>query len=153
MNVNLDISIPELPEYIIDVGVFTVNNPRKQITKLGINNAELMFIHENGSGVHHIPARPVLEKTISWANSSGLVEKTIEKAYNIILNTGDIKEADKEIEKLCLKLQNYARNVIYDNNGQLAPNAPSTIKKKGENYPLHDTGQLARSITCRFRKL
>lgn len=138
----------KFPTYVIEVGVFTGQKDRKKV-ELGITNAELMYIHENGSPLHNIPARPVLDMTIAWARSSGLVNKTINEAMEVYLQTEDLNKVDKVMEKMCLKLQNYARHIIYDNDGKLAPNSPSTIRRKGDNHPLFDTGQLARSITCR----
>ena len=51
-------------------------------------------------------------------------------------------------------MENYARDIIYLNDGRLAPNTPKTIKGKKEigNHPLFRTGQLARSISCRLVK-
>ena len=139
----------KLPDYIIEIGVVSEKTKRKETVKVGLTNAEIMFINENGSPLNHIPARPVLEMTLQWVSSSGLLEKTIDKCLDVYLKTDNLDDVDKEVNKLCLRMQNYARRIIYDNDGRLAPNAPSTIRKKGENYPLHDTGQLARSITCR----
>lgn len=144
----------KLPKYQIEIGVIYAKTKRKQTVKIGITNAEILFINENGSPLHHLPARPVLEMTLNWANESGLLDKTIENCIDILLKSdGSIEKVDKEMEKMCLKIQNYARNIIYDNDGKLVPNAPSVIKKKGVNHPLFDTGQLARSITCRAVKI
>ena len=138
----------KMPDYVFEIGVITEKTKRKKI-QLGVTNAELMFIHENGSPLRNLPARPVLEMTIEWANSSGELEKVIDAAFEILVRTGDISKIDILMKKFAIKLQNYARNIIISNDGRLAANAPSTIKAKGDNYPLHNTGQLARSITCR----
>lgn len=142
-----------LPSYIIEVGVLAGNSKRKSKVNLGITNAQLMYIHENGSPLKSIPARPVLQMTIEWANSSGIIQQTIDKAVNAYFSTGKVEAIDKEMEKFCLRLQNYARQIIYSNDGRLVENAPSTIKRKGDNHPLFDTGQLARSITCRYVRI
>lgn len=141
------------PKYIIEVGVMTDKSNRKETVKLGMNNAELMFIHENGSPMRSIPARPVLEMTIKWANESGLLKQTTENIIKLLMKSYDENAIDNEIKKLCLKIQNYARKIIYSNDGRLVANAPSTIARKGDNHPLFDTGQLARSITCRYIKI
>lgn len=149
MNIDETLKLFNFPSYIIEVGVLSAQSSRKEKVQLGINNAELMFIHENGSPLHHIPARPVLELTIQWANESGLLNKTLDKAIDTFINTGKVEEVDKVVERMCIKIQSYARKIIYDNDGKLAPNSPRTIKRKGDNHPLFDTGQLARSITCK----
>lgn len=140
-----------LAEYQIQVGVFSSKTKRKETYNVGLTNAELMFIHENGSPLHHLPERPVLDMTIKYGQS--LLPSTIQKAIDAYSVSGE-NGAKKELNKLCLRMENYARDIIYSNDGRLAPNAPSVAerKKKG-NHPLFDTGQLARSITCRLIKL
>lgn len=111
-----------------------------------------MFIHENGSPLNNIPARPVLQMTIDYANKH-LLKSTIDKCIDICVNTGANESLiEQELNKLAIKIENYARKLIYSNDGRLAPNAPSTIARKGDNHPLFDTGQLARSIVCRVVK-
>lgn len=142
-----------LSQYQIEIGVISVNTERKDVVRVGVTNAELMFIHENGSPAQHIPARPVLEMTINYTNES-LLDRAIDKAINAYFESNfDEKEFEKELEKLCLRMEKYARKIIYSNDGRLAPNAPSVAKAKGGNHPLFDTGQLARSITCQLVKI
>lgn len=147
----------KFPSYIIELGVISGDskNKRKETYQFGVTNAELMFIHENGSPLNHIPSRPVLKLTYEWLTSEGKIElvKTMVKCVGLVMMERPIEEIDNEMDKLCLKIQNHARKIIYSNDGQLAPNAPSTIRKKGDNHPLFDTGQLARSITCRARRI
>ena len=141
-------AIMALKKYRLEVGVFSDKSKRKKATT-GVNNAELMFIHENGSPMRHIPRRPALQKTIYWAQRE-VIPDTIDKFIDVYFSTDfNEEEAVKVLEKAALKIQNYARKLIYDNDGTFVPNAPSTIAKKGDNHPLFDTGQLARSITCR----
>lgn len=141
-----------LPEYNIEIGVFSGDAMRKETIRVGITNAELMFIHENGSPLHHIPARPVLKMTIEWANKE-LLKPTINRAIKAFLDSHfNQDELEKELNKMCIRMENYARDLIYSNDGRLAPNAPSTIAAKGFNHPLFKTSQLARSITCQLVK-
>lgn len=139
-----------ISKFRLEIGVFTGKSHRK--VQVGITNAELMFIHENGSPLRNIPARPVLQMTLDYANKN-LVEPTVDKCVKIILDNGpDEAMVEQELNKLAIKLENYARKIIYSNDGRLAPNAPSVAKAKGGNHPLFNTGQLARSITCRVVK-
>lgn len=142
-------------DYVIEIGIVSSKNSRNKKDKIknkkddGIGNAELMFIHENGSPIRNIPERPVLQITIEHAINV-LLPKTLKKIQEGCFKQNWTKErVKKELENLCNKMQNYARNVIYESN-LLAPNAPRTIKAKGSDRPLLDTGQLARSITCRL---
>ena len=150
----------EIPTYYIEIGVFSEDGERqkdadkktKDVIRLGVNNAELMYIHENGSPINRIPARPVLQMTINQAKKEWL-ENAIMRAINAYVRSGfNIKEYEKELERLCMKMEKYARDIIYLNDGRLAPNAPSVAKRKNGNHPLFDTGQLARSISCRLIK-
>lgn len=139
--------INELNNYKLEIGVFTTTSKRK--FRIGITNAQLMFIHENGSPLKNIPSRPVLQMTIDYAKKH-LLKKTIHNCFQAAI-TGQ-SNIEQELQKLAMKMENYARKLIYNNDGRLIANAPSTIAKKGTNHPLFDTGQLARSITCRIIK-
>ena len=142
-----------LPSYEIEIGVISADTNRKEKVRVGVTNAELMFIHENGSPLQHIPARPVLQMTIDYANKN-LLDKAINKSLAAYMESNfNIEAFELELKKLCMRMESYARKIIYSNDGRLAPNAPSTIAKKGDNHPLFDTGQLARSITCRLVKI
>lgn len=139
-----------LSKFRLEIGVFTLKTKRK--IQIGITNAELMFIHENGSPIRHIPARPVLQMTIDYVNQN-LLQNVIDKCVTIILDKNANEQLIRqELEKLAIKIENYARKLIYSNDGRLAPNAPSVARAKGGNHPLFNTGQLARSITCRVVK-
>ena len=146
--------INALPEYVIEIGVFSIKAKRKvkQTVKVGITNAELMYIHENGSPLQNIPARPVLDMTIRYANQN-LLPRTLDKCITEYLKDFDESAIEKELNKLCIRMENYARHIIYDNDGRLAPNSPRVAASKGGNHPLFNTGQLARSITCRLVKI
>lgn len=146
-------NLKHVPHYIIEIGVVDQRTNRKETAKVGITNADLMFIHENGSPTRSIPSRPVLQMTIDWARVN-LINQTLTKFYKVLIDSSfNYPLAEKEFEKMCMRMQTYARKIIYSNDGRLAPNAPSTIARKGDNHPLFDTGQLARSITCTLRKL
>lgn len=139
--------LASIPEYQIQIGVFSTKTKRKTTYNVGITNAELMFIHENGSPLHHLPARPVLKMTIAYGNT--LIKSVMQKALKAYVEVGE-QGLEKELNKMCIRMENYAREIIYSNDGRLAPNAPSVAARKKGNHPLFDTGQLARSITCKL---
>lgn len=146
----LKTELAKLSNYAIEIGVITSHSVRKII--VGVTNAELMFIHENGSPIRNIPSRPVLQMTIDYANKS-LLNEAMSKATDEFINSDfNILAFEKELEKLCMRMENYARELIYSNDGRLVANTPSVAAKKKGNHPLFDTGQLARSITCRLIK-
>lgn len=150
-------TLDSLPKYALEIGVFSDDSsrdtPSKSYLQIGVTNAELMFIHENGSPLRNLPSRPVLQMTVDYAND-GLLYRTIQLGIKALLeNDFKVEAFENELNKLALRLEKYARKIIYSNDGRLAPNSPATIKAKGDNHPLFDTGQLARSITCRVIKL
>lgn len=148
-------------EYEIHLGVIAEDNKRKkdkakevvkEETEYVVNNAAILFFNENGSPLRNIPSRPVLNYTIR--DSQKLVDKTIDKVINNVVKYGwDEYDIENELKILCMRIEKIARKMIYDNNDTFVANAPSTIKRKGGNHPLFDTGQLARSITCRLKKV
>ena len=154
-----EIKKPIIGTYILELGVFSSNKYRKtekvNLDIFGLTNAELMFIHENGSPARSIPSRPVLELTITWAKDN-IIPETINRCLDKVIS-GEWTQTDveKELNIMAQRIQKYARDIIYSNDGRLAPNSPRTKKSNGkyENHPLFDTGQLARSIRCKIIKL
>ena len=145
--------LDSLSEYVILIGVVQKDTTRKKVVaSVGLTNAELMFIHENGSPMRHIPARPVLEMTIKHA-ADEMFDEVLNTCVEGILSDWTQADVEKELKKMCMRMETYARKIIYDNDGRLAPNAPSVAAKKKGNHPLFDTGQLARSITCELSKV
>lgn len=143
--------IESLSKYSIEIGVISEDTGRKETVSYGITNAELMQIHENGSPVKNIPARPVLDLTIMWTEQH-LIKRVLDSIIEGVFekNWGKV-EIERELSRMCIRMENHAREIIYDNDGTLAPNSPQVAKRKKGNHPLFDTGQLARSITCKLR--
>lgn len=152
-------------DYAIEIGVVEENTKRKPekedaekktkgktkqtVASIGITNAQLMFIHENGSPLHHIPARPALQYTIDEAIKT-LLPATLKRIEDGCFNHNWTKADVKiELEKMCVRMQSIARRIIFRSN-KLEKNSPATIKAKGSDQPLVDTGKLGRSITCQL---
>lgn len=170
----------DIPRYVIEIGVWSgeekdtryefekVENKKGELVNKaktdkndagekvkvvsGITNAEIMFIMENGSDVNNIPARPVLELTIKYAKEN-LVKQAVQEGVKQYLINRKIESFEKELAKMCVRMENYAKTGIRRNTLGLEPNSQYTINMKGSNLPLLDTGQLANSIRCKYRKL
>lgn len=141
-----------LNNYTIEVGVISGESKERKLVSFGLTNAELMFIHENGSPVRNIPARPALQKTIEHARDE-MIDEFLNNCFDKIANDSwNNSMLEKELGRLCIRIQNYAQQGLLSNSLGLAPNKQSTVSRKGSDIPLVDTGQLARSITCRFVK-
>lgn len=106
------------------------------------NNAELMFIHTNGSPRKRIPPRPVIEPAIE--ESMDQITKAMEAAAVAAVD-GDMGEFEACLDDA----GTYGENAAVQRFGsaQLAPNSPSTIRRKGSSAPLIDTGSLKASVT------
>lgn len=164
----------KIPRYVVEIGIFHADNEDKRLNirdeythyvdkegeirvkkrnyKSDITNAEIMFVMEYGSPTNHIPPRPVLQKTIDYAKKK-LLHDMLERGAVRYFITGRIEDFEQELEKMCLRMETYAKAGIRRNELGLAPNSKYTIKKKGSDVPLLDTGQLSKAIQCRWRRV
>lgn len=141
---------------IID-GVSEKRDEQKDIAKYGHpspqTNAELLYLHCNGSRPNKIPKRDVLKYTKDdWQNK--LSEPTLrELEENLIYEEGrDEKDTDLYMDKVAEMLGGHCRDLISDRDKRIKPNSPKTIKLKGSDTPLIDTGNMRRAIVGRVKK-
>lgn len=143
------------------VGIPEESSPRGD----GISNAQLMYIHTNGSPINRIPARPVIEPALSEPETADRIKDYLKKGVATAL-TGNIDAATACYSKAGMIGSNAAQKRM--TGGDLAPNAPITIhggwmrnhvsgkpvyiKGKGSSNPLIDTGSLRKSITYVIRR-
>lgn len=111
-----------------------------------INNAELLYIHTHGSPRRHIPARPVLEAAISEPENKKKIAEELSKVAQLALQ-GKPQEAAKQLDKAGQLGENVSRAWFTNPKNGWAPNAPSTIRRKGSSRPLIDTGAMRKAIT------
>ena len=123
------------------VGIPAEKTQRK---KDAVNNAELLFIHSDGSPLQHIPARPVLGPSI--VANQALISQHLGAAAEAVFSSKP-EQADRELRKTGTIASNGAKRWFTDPRNHWAPNAPSTIARKGSDKPLIDTGALRRAIT------
>lgn len=111
----------------------------------GINNAQLLFIHTNGSPKRSIPARPVIEPAIEQSDVQQQIASMLGEAITATLdgNTGGVESS---LDKAGQYGENAVKAYFTGANGW-APNKPATIKRKGSSRPLIDTGALRQAIT------
>lgn len=110
-----------------------------------VNNAELLFIHTKGSPLRKIPARPVLQPAVEADGNKQAIAAELASSMKASI-AGDHELAVKRMRRVALTGQNAARRWFTDPRNAWAPNAPSTIKAKGSNRPLIDTGALRNAI-------
>lgn len=171
-------SLAALAENRCYAGVPATTAGRK---KGAINNAELMYIHENGSPSANIPARPVVHPAIKKARPA-LNAALLATGKMALGAGGDSASVQKGLNAVGLIAQNAMRAKI--TSGPFAPLSPRTIaqraakrgtkRRKGEQEyldlvsggtspaeaqniagikPLIDTGQLRRALTYVIRKV
>jgi len=108
-------------------------------------NAELLFIFSKGSPMRRQPARPVLEPAIEADGNRELIAAELAASVRASL-AGDKDAALKKMKRAALRGQNAARGWFTDPRNSWAPNAPSTIKRKGSDVPGIDTGAMRAAI-------
>jgi hypothetical protein len=125
-----------------------VGVPEKNASRPGepVNNAELMYIHTNGSPLRNIPPRPVIEPAIEASDNRSMIEDELAECADAELD-GKIDEAINHLVRAGTIGSNAAKRWFRDPRNGWPENAPSTIAKKGSDRPLIDTGELRRSIT------
>ncbi len=114
-----------------------------------VSNADLLFIHTNGSPVNRIPPRPVLQPAMN--KNSDRIAASMKAVTNAALR-GDTAGALTALKKAGLEGQNIAKKYFTDSNGW-PPNSPVTVARKGSDRPLVDTGQMRDAITYVVREV
>lgn len=112
-------------------------------------NADLLYLHEHGSPARNIPPRPVLKIGLSGKDTQKKINQLLRQGAMVAL-TGDTEKAMTYYEKAGMVGVAAVKGTF--GSGSLAPNAPSTIARKGSSAPLIDTGALQGSITYAVRK-
>ena len=111
-----------------------------------VNNAELLFIHTEGSPMRGIPARPVLQPAIGDKQNNAIITQQMQKAAEGAL-AGDTAAFEQGLALAGTAAANAAKDWFTNPENHWQENSPATIARKGSDRPLIDTGQLRRSIT------
>lgn len=114
-----------------------------------VTNAELLFIHTNGSPKRNIPARPVIEPAIK--DSSEQLSKIMLRVAKYALD-GNFSEAMRQLHIAGTRGRDVSKLWFTSPKNHWAPNVPSVIAekiKKGatDPKPLIDTGELRNAIS------
>lgn len=122
-----------------------VGVPQANASRSGakINNAELLYIHTNGSPARNIPARPVIEPALKYHKDK--IMEQYSKAMTAAA-AGDDGGLTAALIRTGLAGQNAARDWFTNPANGWAPNSPRTIARKGSSRPLIDTATLRKSI-------
>jgi hypothetical protein len=124
------------------VGIPENKAPRK---KGAVNNAQLLFIHTNGSPLRNIPKRPVIEPAIEERENKAAIANELGLAAKAVLD-GKPSETMTHLNRAGMEGQNAARDWFESPINNWPPNTPETIERKGSDRPLVDTGQMRKAI-------
>lgn len=106
----------------------------------GVDMCDIALWNELGtSGAHPIPARPFLRQSVD-GNEDKIRAHCAQQA-RAIARGGTAEEA---LKKIGIHMKGIVQKTIKE--GSFVPNAPSTIRKKGSDKPLIDTGRLRQSV-------
>jgi hypothetical protein len=119
---------------------------RKLASDTKVNNAELLYIHSKGSPLRKIPARPVLEPAIAASGNREAIAAELAAALKAAIEQNTV-EAVRRMKRAGVAGQNAARGWFTDSRNNWQANAPSTIRQKGSERPLIDTGAMRQAIT------
>ncbi|KEI75881.1 hypothetical protein [Clostridium botulinum] len=111
------------------------------------SKAHEMYVHENGSPLWNVPPRPVLEPAMD--NSKETISKQMKQ---VAISALDGNNLTPELEKVGMLGQNIARDWFTSTENNWAKNSKDTIKRKGSDKPLIDTGELRKSITYTIKE-
>lgn len=93
----------------------------------------------NELGTEHIPSRPFLRMSVD-ENEDKINAMCAQQVKNLC-NGGSAESVLKEVGAFGVSL---VQEKI--GNGSFAPNAPATIKAKGSDHPLIDSGRMRQSV-------
>ena len=94
----------------------------------------------NAFGTEHIPSRPFIQNVDLGRRNE--INNFIKAQVKAGLDAGS------DARKIMNTIGVYVKGIIQDEivTGNWVPNAPSTIKRKGSNKPLIDTGRMRQSV-------
>lgn len=109
----------------------------------GITNAELLYIHTNGSPARGIPARPTIQPAVQDPAVKMRLQEMFKRAMLMAI-MGNIPGAEKTYNQIGMIGANETKKKF----GTVPPPLkPATIAAKGSSATLIDTGALRNAIT------
>jgi hypothetical protein len=120
----------------------------KENTDAGMSYSEAhsLYIMSHGSPLYHIPPRPVIEPAITASGNKERLEEDLKKAGKAFLEN-DEQEAVRALHIAGMDAVNMIKLWFEDSRNNWPPLAESTIKAKGSDKPLQDTGKMRDAIT------
>jgi hypothetical protein len=103
-----------------------------------------MYVQSHGSPLWHSPPRPIIEPAIE-KHKDAIADK-LKPALRATLS-GDAQGARDGLERVGMFAANKVKAFFTDPENGWPENSPSTVKAKGSDRPLVDTGALRQAVT------
>lgn len=109
----------------------------KKAGKNGVDLANIAAFNELGT--IHIPSRPFLRDSVD--SNEGQINAFLQAMGKALVRGGSAEEVLKKIGV-------FQKGLVQEEieKGSFAPNAPVTVKRKGSDKPLIDTGLMRQSV-------
>jgi hypothetical protein len=114
--------------------------------KLLINNAQAVFLATMGSPLRHRPPRPIIEPAIEDPENKKLISDELMMAATASFE-GRKDDVAKYLKRAGLLAETLVKTWFTSPKNHWAPNAPSTIRRKGSSRPNIDTAAMQKAIT------
>jgi hypothetical protein len=117
---------------------------------LSYSAAHALYLQRFGSPAMNIPPRPIIEPAIEDSQNKAKITVELRQAAQAALDPTRKDGRNRALfflRRAGMVAQNLVRAWFVNPRNGWAPNAPSTIRRKGSNRPLIDTGELRKSIT------
>lgn len=135
-------ALEELGTYEVVVG-FTDQLHKNSSLKV----SQIAYIHEFGSPINNIPARPFFYSGVSNARDR---IGNLARYYGGLVADGKRGAIKNGLEDIGAEAVRSIRRKLFQ--GPFEPLAPSTVERKGHDTPLIDTGQMLDSIEYQVRR-
>ena len=135
--------IKELKKKEVFVGIPAKNVTRKEGE---MNNASLLYLHTKGSPLRNLPSRPVIEAALNDEENQRLISEDLKVVAEAIMEE-EFSKAEKLLEIAGMDAVNKIKEWFENPKNAWPPLRPVTIKAKGSDAILVDTGQMRNAIT------
>lgn len=115
----------------------------------GYHKAHEMYIQAKGSPLWQSPPRPIIEPAIEADKE--VITELLKEAMAATLE-GNQELAQVKLNAAGLEGQAASQDWFTNPKNGWAPNSEDTVKRKGSDKPLIDTGELRKAITYVVRK-
>lgn len=108
------------------------------------SQAHTLYIREHGSPMMSIPPRPVLQPAIEDRKPE--ISMVLADAGRAAL-LNDVAVYEANLNKAGMVAASAAQGWFENQQNDWPPNSPRTIRRKGSDQPLVDTGEMRKAIT------